>query len=165
MLGLGLGLNKTVGKAKPKNELAYNPSTWAEWTKSADVTTDATGVEFTLGGYVAITKECVIKANTKYCLLLHVVSNAMEANNIVTTSITGYSIIIASKGTIGDVKVVVTSSSTNNDKFEIKRYEEVDDGLKIKMKDIRLYECPVGSQIAWDADNLTADQLNAKYPF
>jgi hypothetical protein len=40
-----------------------------------------------------------------------------------------------------------------------------DEGLKIKFKDIRMYELPVGSQIAIDFANDTADVLNAKYPF
>jgi hypothetical protein len=40
-----------------------------------------------------------------------------------------------------------------------------DDGLNVKIADIRIFELPSGSQIESDFTNLTADQLAVKYPF
>jgi hypothetical protein len=66
---------------------------------------------------------------------------------------------------LGNNKIVITSSVTILHNV-LSIYCQPDTaGNKIKLKSIRLFVLSVGSQIALDFANLTADQLNIKYPF
>lgn len=172
MLGLGLGLNKMVGRVRPKNLLVYNPITWAEWTKTAGVTGDASGLEFTLNNTVAQTatlNNTAFKNSTKYGILYNIVSNSLAISIVELKnkdlSDTYPRIANSGSGTGNKNVVFTTKANITNNRFVLGDGSLVDNGLKVKIKDIRAFELPAGSEIEADFTNLTADQLNAKYPF
>ena len=169
MLGLGLGLNRTVGKVRPKNEVAYNPETWAEWTSLKGVTFDVTGASMygtSSSGWPQIKRSTSIKTSTKYGVLLSVLSNTWTEALVMNTNITGFYKLIAAAGTTGNIKEIFTSQATiSENNFSFMPWSALEEGELIKIKDIRVFELPVGSQIESDFENLTADQLNEKYPF
>jgi hypothetical protein len=163
MLGLGLGLNKTARIIRPKNEVQYNPATWAEWTMVGVISADTTGVAISTSvSEGTITINTNLKLDTKYGLLYEIVEN--------TTTSTFYAQLGSNHGGFGfpiDAGLQKSTSSTpatiTNNYVRIGRNAQVTGYIKVK--DIRLFELPTGSQIEWDFANLTAAQLNAKYPF
>jgi len=148
------------------NLLVYNPATWAEWTKGTGVTGDITGLELTSTVSVYVNASMAnlnTKINTKHGVLYNVVSKDI-VSNLNLTKICGADAVMPS--IIGNNKYVFASTSNTIlvKTFQVFIYE-ASSGLKIKLKDIRLFELPVGSQIESDFNTMTADQLNIKYPF
>lgn len=150
-----------------KNELNYNRDTWAEWTKDPGVIGNATGLEFTNGETIQRAKcPTKLKASTKYGVLYYVASCDLDHSFILGESATPISTTLLLSKDLGNNKVVVTSASS----FMVNRirlYAELGNtqGKKIKIKDIRIFELPSGSEIESDFNTLTADQLAQKYPY
>lgn len=161
---------KMAANARPKNELVYNPSTWAEWTKS-NVVGNATGLEFTCvdGAYTITNLATGFKTSTKYGVLLNVVSNSLNLKSIYVDNSVATSLlyIVTSATTVGNQKFTFTSKATIvSNFFNIQTNNSVGgNGTKAKIKDIRVFELPAGSAIEADFAGFTADQLNNKYPF
>lgn len=150
-----------------KNELNYNRDTWAEWSKTAGVVGDSTGLEFTANGATPVSAELLntkFKPSTKYGILYNVVSNTFASDFGTDGSVFGYVIL---PKTVGNNKLVRTSiaSISTNKMFLYNQLNTEPAGNKIKIKDIRLFELPTGSEIESDFNTLTADQLAVKYPY
>lgn len=150
-----------------KNELSYNPNTWAEWTKSTGVVGDSTGLEFTADTtkYVYSYLNVNFKPNTNYGVLLNILSNNTGQHLAIDGS-SGQPFGMNWGTAIGNVKAVKTSIANitlQTFRFAIPPNET--SGLKIKIKDVRVYELPPNSQIETDFNTLSADQLVVKYPF
>jgi len=151
----------------PRNMLHYNPVTWGEWVLGAGHTVDVNGLNFVVSGsYVTSSIVAFFKPSTKYGFLLFASSNTL-ATGLVTDYSSGRPFADAEPVlgglTTGNVKSIHTSASTiTANLFSIKRgNNEVGSAL---LKDIRVFELPTGSQIESDFTNLTADELNIKYP-
>jgi hypothetical protein len=155
-----------------KNELNYNRDTWAEWTKSAGVVADATGIEITADGanYVSAIIGGSFKPSTKYGILLYCVSSSLTDGvyfgGISTLDFSNIGISNI-RIPVGNYRVITTSkpdlSAGKNFRVSVKNTET--NGNKIKLRDIRVFELPTGSEIEADFTNLTADQLAQKYPY
>lgn len=152
-------------KGVPKgNEVVYNTDTWAEWSKSGAIC-DATGAEITSNGvdWKSITAPTSIKLSTKYGFLCYVVSSSLTQifRGGGDTALPPFTI----GSTVGNQKAVVTSKAviTTNSLIIYPNNTEPANN-KIKIRDIRVFELPTGSQIESDFANLTADQLAVKYP-
>ena len=149
-----------------KNELVYNPGTWAEWTKTNAVG-DSSGLELTV--FNELTDAYILtnlKANTKYGILLNVVLNELTFTFITELGAFQVNQLLVPAGATGNKKVVLTTlSNITNNRFYIKRSELESAPKKIKLKDISVFELPAGSEIEADFTNLTADQLAVKYPW
>jgi len=148
-----------------KSEVPYNPETWAEWTKSSNVAADLSGMTITADGtWDGPIVNTNMKTSTKYGLLMNVVSKSITrplyigAPTLVVE--TNYNPSVGNSKLIFTTK---TSISYNSLKFSVPSAETI--GHTIKLKDIRIYELPTGSQIEADFTNLTADELAIKYPF
>ncbi|HOO24905.1 MAG TPA: hypothetical protein PLR95_07515, partial [Paludibacteraceae bacterium] len=149
-----------------KSEVPYTPTTWAEWTKSANVTADSTGIEFTFtnGQEQFVICSGNFKASTKYGLLYNVVSSTME-KDLYLSNYGAFTTAVLPK-IVGNNKLVKTSvSSITTNALRLVNALTETTGAKLKFKDFRVYELPTGSQIEADFETLTADQLNEKYPF
>lgn len=155
-----------------KSEIPYNPTTWAEWVLvSGDSTTtmDSTGLTMTAvnGTFVRIERQSLaFKVSTKYGVIYDVVSSNLTGNYGIATSGGLTASDVNFSKTVGKNKTVFTTYSTisaNNFRLFVNLSETT--GNSIKLKDIRIYELPAGSQIETDFETLTADQLNEKYPF
>jgi hypothetical protein len=149
-----------------RNELVYNPTTWAEWTKSGTVVADATGIQLTSVNNVAasITLPTNLKSNTKYGVLYNCITLQWTATWVMSSTSAFPSIVLPTS--TGMVKTTATTdnpiTSNNVQLFLRSALGQTDTA---KLTDIRLFELPTGSQIETDFTNLTADQLNALYPF
>ena len=157
-----------------KNELNYNSETWVEWTKTSGVVGDGTGLEITADGstFVNSVLRTQLKSNTKYGILLNIVSSNLTRPLSVGASdraLPGVQI----SSSAGNKKAISTSQTTivSNTVSVYVGPTELD-GNKIKIRDIRIFELPAGSEIEKDFDttvqgatNLTADQLAQKYPY
>lgn len=150
-----------------KNETTYTPSTWVEWTKDNGIAADSTGLTLVSNGTATLYTTLLInvKPSTNYGFIYNVVS--CTSGTFGTTSGGG---LPFSNGylprSVGNQKVTMTSASsitTNAFKLYIP-YTETS-GNSIKIKDIRVFELPSGSQIEADFYHLTADQLSFKYPW
>jgi hypothetical protein len=154
-----------------KNELNYNRDTWEEWTKTVGkVVGDSTGLEFTFSDVSPSATAILstgVKNSQKYGLLLNVASNTLSTKRLeLSNEYTGNYITLVGAGIIGNIKLIFTTQSnitTNQLKILQNAYGDL--GLKIKLKDIRIFELPTGSQIETDFNTLTADQLAQKYPY
>jgi hypothetical protein len=153
---------------KPINMLVYTPSTWAEWEKPAGVVGDSTGLEWTSNS--SAWQECKlptnIKTSTKYGFLYSVVSTTF-ATDLTSDVSFAFPTTPFPTTTTGNKKVVMTSKATiTTNKLTIRKSLLAEtSGNKVKIKDLRLFELPTGSQIESDFTNLTADQLTAIYPY
>lgn len=151
-----------------KNELNYNKDTWTEWTKSG-ASGDSTGMEFTTinGSYVSATLLTQFKPNTKYGYLFNVVSNNLPNPGIKIDSFNApQSADFHIGASVGNLKLVNTTRvSIANNWFKFATINTLTTGLKVKIKDIRVFELPAGSEIESDFNTLTADQLAQKYPY
>jgi hypothetical protein len=149
------------------NETDYDADTWAEWgVKSSGVVVDSTGVEFVSDGNIFqnISIPTNIKVSTKYAILYNVVSSTLQKSLILGSS--GYAISTSITKNIGNNKAIATSLATIlTNKIIFSTYNTESSGNKIKIKDIRVFELPTGSQIETDFNTLTADQLALKYKF
>lgn len=150
-----------------KNGVYYSPSTWAEWSKSAGVVGDATGIDLPTDSHSIVMTGCSFKPSTNYGILYNVVSSTLTANDFyVFGGGAGYSFptSVVAPRVVGNNKVVQsTGASITYNEFLFFALGSA--GKSIKLKDIRVLELPTSSQIETDFTNLTADQLNAKYPF
>ena len=154
-----------------RSEVPYTPATWAEWTASDPlyVTKSPDGIEWTSNAtYNDVKQTVAMKPSTKYGVLFNVVSTTCTLPLMFAG---GENVCFGNKGvdigimTQGNKKWVGTTIATtaNLFGFTIKMGEPA--GNKIKLKDIRIFELPAGSQIEADFTNLTADELSAKYTF
>jgi hypothetical protein len=151
---------------RPRNELVYNPVTWDNWTSNGTVTKDATGIEVTAvnGSTIYIQINTAAKNSTKYGILYEVVSKTLDSYIYGSASITSSS--FPADSVIGPNKAVITTrDAIVNNYLRISTSDACTTGTKIKFKDFRMFELPPGSQVEWDFENLTASQLNLKYPF
>lgn len=152
-----------------KNELNYNPITWEEWTKnSINTTVDATGVTFTTSDIQYVNLRLSNKTNfkplTNYGILYEVVSSNIVRGLKVGNDEYGFrDSDIPSQ--VGNQKSKTTTNGTKSLEGILFYTDLQTSGNKIKIKDIRVYELPTGSEIETDFNNLTADQLASKYPF
>lgn len=158
-----------------KNEANYNNQTWAEWTKTNAVA-DSTGIELTnmpVGNSSSMIIPMNLKPSTKYGFLYNVVSSTLTTDFFGMSANSAFSGFTMQK-TVGNAKKVVTTNATitlNQLYIYIDTTLGVD-GNKVKIKDLRVFELPAGSEIEKDFDstvtgatNLTEDQLVAKYPY
>ncbi|MEG6613771.1 hypothetical protein V6C42_13025 [Pseudoclostridium thermosuccinogenes] len=151
-----------------KNELNYNRDTWAEWSKDDGVVGDSTGLKFTADGVnwlTAVLNNINIKPSTKYGLLYNVIDSTLVQPFMLGHPEHAFNttILPASKG---NQKVILTSqSSIFAQAFMLIVYNTEPAGNKIKLKDIRLFELPAGSEIEADFNTMSADQLAQKYPY
>jgi hypothetical protein len=152
---------------KPENMLVYNPTTWAEWTKTAGVVGDATGLEFSelVGSYRKASLTGAFKPNTAYGLLFNVVSSDVTCIFFVSRTGTAFNVRALDTLTGHQSHIITTKSVIDSNRFMIELGEGTTSNNTIKIENIRLFELPTGSEIEADFANLTADQLNAKYPF
>jgi len=149
---------------KLKNEAVYTPSTWAEWTKTNSATANATGLEFPVG-YSTGVLNTNFKTSTKYGFLYSVVSSTLAASKFYLDG-NPYAFNFAYlPQTAGNQKIIKTTLATITlNRLYLSRQDDAT-GNTIKLKDIRIFELPAGSQIETDFTNLTADQLNQLYPW
>lgn len=155
------------------NELNYNPETWEEWDKTSGVIGDATGLTVTADGVNIITAKIYtnLKPSTKYGYIVNIVKNTVTTGTIPRFDNTGTvlpAFVPITSGFVGLKKSRQTTPSdlsAMNNKILFAIYSNTDSGQEIKMKDIRCYELPVGSEIETDFENMTADELNIKYPY
>lgn len=154
-------------RGRPReNEVKYDPNTWAEWTKSAGVVGDSSGLELTADGAASksgLLSNIGLKSSTKYGYLFNVISMP-AANTKFQLDVNNYLGALYTPTSSGYHKKVGTTPATITDNKLFLYYQTDTAGNKIKLKDIRVFELPAGSQIESDFTNLTADQLAAKYP-
>lgn len=165
MLSLGLSLNRSNARKLFKNMAKYNPVTWVEWTK-VGVVANSAGIEFTAvgnsSGSIKLTGT-TFKISTKYGFIYNVVNNTMTGNVGLDGSVFSYNML---PKVVGNNKLVVTSNGTitTNQLYIYNQLTTETEGHTIKFKNFRVFELTPGSQIESNFTNLTADQLNAKYP-
>jgi len=158
-------LNKGI---LPKSKIYYTSSTWVEWDKSAGVVGDATGLEFTSDGASYLAGKCALAFNpsAKYGVLYNVVSSTYNQfffiRGYVSNSALSDTII---PKTVGDNKAIFTTSASPTSTLLGFFIVPTTAGEKIKIKNVRVIELPIGSRIDADFTKLTGEQLNIKYPF
>lgn len=152
-----------------KSEVPYTSSTWEEWVKGAGVVGDSSGMTLTSDNltYIVSKIPMTYKTSTKYGIIYNVVvstlTGALMYRPWVSADATGQ--INLSKN-IGNNKLTMTTASTlTSTQFGIHIDVAEPLGNNIKLKDIRIFELPVGSQIETDFNTLTADELALKYTF
>lgn len=150
-----------------KNELNYNPETWAEWTsgfRGSILNGDLIGTGITGGGGTVGYLGTNCKPNTKYLLLYYIKSNSLNVNGfrIATNSISG---LLNLTHNVGNNKSVFTTPATISYNRLFLEFSSAVTSGEIISNSYRLYELPVGSQIETDAQTLTADELAIKYPY
>lgn len=143
------------------NQTSYNTSNWSEWSKGAGVTADLSGIKFTHDGATNITASIAVnfKANTKYGILMHIVERTDTNKNLEIKLGTS---TIANISDIGDIKVRFDITTPIN--ILSVTAGSGASGELIKLKDVRVFEIPPGTVIESDFNNLTAEELNLKYP-
>jgi hypothetical protein len=153
---------------KYHNELQYNLTTYAGWSLDTGIVADSSGINLTVtsaGNYKLDIEmhNTQFKANTKYGILLNVVTNNTGSTIGMTSYLTGAMETVAGVNVTGNVKKLITTrtSITTNEFDLVSNYMSI--GTTIKVKDIRAFELPIGSRIESDFNNLTADELNAIY--
>jgi hypothetical protein len=152
-----------------KSEIPYNPTTWAEWTKTGLV------ISSDINGLLANTSatanfiariNTTFKANTKYGVIIDYLENTTTTKYLIALSnLTGSYLTLSSPGVLGKHKLTFTTQAVISENHFDLFFSAVGLDGSIKIKDIRIYELPTGSQIEADFTNLTADQLAIKYPF
>ena len=158
------GVEAVLSGLTLENELNYTRDTWAEWTLSASASADATGLTLVGNGtqYIVTYVNTAFKPSTKYGALYNIKSVNLSSNlyggNVFSTP--------ALTKNLGNNKAVLTSISSisqNRWTFQISSSETSSNSIKIK--DIRVFELPSGSEIESDFTDLTADELTLKYPY
>jgi len=148
----------------PKTKTYYTPLTMVEWTVDAGSTKGASGIHLVKSVDNYAYRATSLTPNTKYLLLYNVVATDADSTFQMTSWFTGSNIVLGK--TVGNNKSIFTTQatiSTNRAQFFL--HSSNTDGKYINFKDIRVIELIPGSQLETDANTLTADQLNAKYPF
>jgi len=153
-------------KRKPVSIIPYNSTTWAGWVKSL-CTSDSTGMLITANGsaWADFYIPTNAKVNTSYGLLYNVVSTTITLG---IGTMNGEAFVGGTiPNVVGNNKIVISSSATiTTNRFGMGLMSQSEpSGNTIKINNIRLYELPVGTLIAWNFNNLLGDQLNSKYPF
>jgi hypothetical protein len=177
-LGLGLGLLNSqrliMMGFRPVNILNYNPVTWEEWTLTElnIVENGALVLKRTTSASNAILP-AKFKPNAKYGFLTLVLSTVGISVGIAgriscwddafADSSSGDAPLDSFFSEVGNRKLVLTSKQTINKNRLFIRTNAND--VEVKIKDLRAFELPTGSEIENDFNTMTADQLNAKYPF
>lgn len=150
-----------------KSEVPYTPATWAEWSASGGgVVKDSSGITFTSDGvnWMVSSFYSSLKSSTKYGILYNVVSSSLSRSLLFVGDESFGSGNIPKA--VGNQKSINTTiSDTTGKKFSICTSSAEPLGNQIKLKDIRIFELPTGSQIEADFTNLSADELSAKYTF
>ena len=83
----------------------------------------------------------------------------IDPSNFITTS-------MQFTKAVGNKKVVINTNSTITiNKLRFHTAWSNPAGSKLKLRDIRMFELPAGSQIEADFNTMTADQLAAAYPY
>ena len=152
-----------------KSEVPYTPATWAEWTKNSLITVDSTGMNYTADGVTygtaRMTNPPVWKTSQKYGLLYNIVNaSGLQLYLDISGPIIGMEQTYL-QAVAGNGKNIFTTapSISSNSLIFVSPVSTV--GKNIKIKDIRIFELPAGSQIETDFNNLSADELSAKYTF
>jgi hypothetical protein len=151
-------------------ELSYDAVNWTGWTLDSGVTGSQLGLKFTANGvnFKRGSRVTALKVSTNYGILLQVaevvgtITKALwiDANTVCFTATKTI------PTTVGYKKFTATTKSSITTNFFEMWYDAADtSGNSITIKDIRIFELPVGSQIATDFATLTADQLNVIYTY
>jgi len=154
--------------SKPANLLSYNPITWIEWITSPanKFTADISGLEITAtnGSNEFAYLVSNFAPNLNYGLLYNTVSSNITGSWAISSTSAFNSLTL--ENIIGNKKVILTSKSIITDntiRFILGSNNST--STKIKIKNIRVFYLPVGSQILSDFNTLTPDQLDIKYPY
>lgn len=145
----------------PINEIAYDPATWAEWTKNGVDSADFTGLVLnSVDGMLRMNTN--FEASTQYGLLYEVIENATTSTYY--TQLGSNHAGTGFKQNVGFQKVMTTTPAIiGENRFRIGRNAQI--AGYIKFRNVRLFKLPVGSKIEWDFTNLEAVELNMLYPF
>jgi hypothetical protein len=163
-------LNAKYSYAVPTNELPYDPITWAEWTTVVGTKTIVGGsliVENNATNLVIDRMSLSLKPSTKYGILCNVPVNTRVAGTetYFCNGSTAYPFSpdkLIPPGTTGNFKEVMTSNATiTSNQYRI---AVLAGNGRIEIRSVRIFELPVGSELEWRFNNLTADQLNTLYP-
>jgi len=151
-----------------KNIVAYNPNTWAEWDTKVNAICNTTGAQLLplTASYARIRQTLTyFKNSTNYGILFSTLSCTLTTAAIIDPNNNINATPVPIPMTIGNqiLKLTTLASITTNC-FYIYIAQQTT-GTQITLNNIRVFELPVGSQIAWDFNNLTSDQLNSRYPF
>ena len=151
------------------NIINYNTTTLTEWTKDPGWSINngsLVGTFISTDSYKYVSIPIFVKNNIKYGLLLNILSNTFTSTICLSSSgFTGTYPNFIVPGNTGYIKyVTISANPVTNQLFKIYQNAAGFNG-SISLKDFRLFELPVGSQIESDFNTLAADQLNIKYPF
>ena len=156
-------------------EVPYIESTWAEWALASNVpvngnpTVNNNNLTFTVSagttnGYCRVgMSNTNIKPSTEYGVLVNVPINTINTVFKLEGQISNSDTIIPSNATGNSKAIFTTLANIKSNVFGMYCWNAVTGGV-IKMNSIRVFELPVGSLIEYDFTNLSADQLNLKYP-
>lgn len=161
-------MNIEIGGLTLKNELTYNPDTWAEWEKSTGVVGNSSGLSITYSDDIneGTHIPTLLKPSTKYGILQNVTVNTLNTSIVrISEHTTGTNPVICNAGQTGNFKTVITTQSVITNNVFGYSAPKADGGLMVKIKDIRIYELPAGSEIENDFNTLSADELAVKYPW
>lgn len=103
------------------------------------------------------------KNNTKYGLLLRVENNTLSRSLTLYNDFTGEYNVIASSGNNGYVKTIITSRPESILQSIIFQLQNTEAG-SITVSEMRMFELNDDSLVKFDFENLSANQLNSKYP-
>ena len=160
--------NITLKGFSLKNELNYTRETWAEWNPKGQATVvNGSLVINNNTALVAPVIQTNFKPSTKYGLLMNVPVNTRETAIGISSSASGTrpfsSTLYIYKGETGNRKIIATTQadvSKNEYAFSI-----MTDPGRFELKDFRIFELPVGSQIEQDFESMSVDELAVKYPY
>lgn len=148
-----------------KSEVAFNPDTWAEWTVGSAVTKSPDGLTIVAPNNDNVSMNTALKPSTKYGVLLYVIENTATAYlRVISGRITSNSFSITTVGSTGNAKTVFTTLATITENKFITDFNSLATGY-IKIKDIRIFELPAGSEINTDFTNMPVNELANKYPY
>lgn len=154
------------------NELTYTPATWVEWVTSASsVSGDETGLTLTGNGTALFAElATTLTDNTKYGLLFEIVENSIsnDFGLSATSALVAVSTVLLTSynyGQLGLKKAILTTKNPITDN-KIRFYlSSLNLSGNVKIKNIRLFELPVNSDIRDKFETLSADALNTYYPY
>ncbi|NLX80043.1 MAG: hypothetical protein GXZ03_00535, partial [Proteiniphilum sp.] len=155
-----------------KNELNYNRDTWEEWTLTGlnKVEDGALVIKRTTSSSNAVLSNTKFKPNTKYGFLTLVKSTVGTDVSKISCYDDAFAGATAADAPldsffseVGNRKLVLTSKQTIDKNRLFIRTNSND--VEVKIKDLRVFELPTGSEIENDFNTMTADQLAIKYPY
>lgn len=152
------------------SSIEYDRDTWSGWISNMSTWTKSRNglvLPATNGSWTYIQFPTAIKPNVKYGLLINVVSNTLTTG--VTIDPNAFIAPVASMaqiagGETGIIKRTFTSIA-NIATNALRIVEGLNDttGNAITLKDVRLFELPLGSQIDEDFSDLLPAELDTKY--